>query len=123
MSMRVPEGSIVPLPTPFTGEDARIDEAALRGIVEFQLENGSHGLSCCGTTGEPSSLSVDERKRVVEIVKAAAEFVEISDLGKLGLPIGGFLAEVISGQRLEGLLHLVNLDYHRAQPLHFAVVF
>lgn len=69
--MRVPEGSIVPLPTPFTGEDARIDEAALRGIVEFQLENGSHGLSCCGTTGEPSSLSVDERKRVVEIVKDA----------------------------------------------------
>lgn len=67
--MRVPKGSIVPLPTPFTGEEARIDFAALGRIVEHQIENGSHGLSCTGTTGEPSSLSRDERKRVVEYVK------------------------------------------------------
>ncbi len=71
--MQVPKGSIVPLPTPFTGADAQVDEAALRQIVEFQLQNGSHGLSCCGTTGEPSSLSVDERKHVVEIVKDAVK--------------------------------------------------
>src|SRR5690625_4770229 len=71
--MQPPRGSIVPLPTPFTGEEARIDEAALRRIVEFQLENGSHGLSCCGTTGEPSSLSVAERKQVVELVKDAID--------------------------------------------------
>lgn len=69
--MHVPKGSIVPLPTPFTGADARIDEDALRRIIEFQLENGSHGLSCTGTTGEPSSLSLAERKRVVEVVKDA----------------------------------------------------
>lgn len=66
--MRVPRGSIVPLPTPFTGGDARIDEDALAALIEFQLANGSHGLSCTGTTGEPSSLTVDERKRVVEFV-------------------------------------------------------
>jgi len=68
--MRVPKGSIVPLPTPFTGEDARIDFSALGRIVEHQIENGSHGLSCTGTTGEPSSLSREERKQVVEYVKA-----------------------------------------------------
>jgi len=66
--MLVPRGSIVPLPTPFTGSQARVDEAALARIIEFQLANGSHGLSCTGTTGEPSSLSTDERKRVVEFV-------------------------------------------------------
>lgn len=66
--MLVPRGSIVPLPTPFTGPDARVDEAALAEIIEFQLANGSHGLSCTGTTGEPSSLTTAERKRVVEFV-------------------------------------------------------
>ena len=67
--MRVPKGSIVPLPTPFTGEEARLDLDALGRIIEHQLDNGSHGLSCTGTTGEPSSLSRDERKQVVEFVK------------------------------------------------------
>lgn len=62
-------GSIVPLPTPFTGADARIDEDALAEIVEFQIRNGSHGLSCTGTTGEPSSLSLDERKGVIDLVR------------------------------------------------------
>ena len=66
--MLVPRGSIVPLPTPFIGSEARVDEAALAAIIEFQLDNGSHGLSCTGTTGEPSSLPMDERKHVDEIV-------------------------------------------------------
>src|SRR5690606_4743454 len=66
--MLVPRGSIVPLPTPFTGPQARFDEAALAALIEYQLANGSHGLSCTGTTGEPSSLTTDERKRVVEFV-------------------------------------------------------
>ncbi|HLU81950.1 MAG TPA: dihydrodipicolinate synthase family protein, partial [Trueperaceae bacterium] len=67
--MLAPRGSIVPLPTPFTGDDARIDESSLAALVEFQISSGSHGLSCTGTTGEPSSLSTAERKRVVEFVK------------------------------------------------------
>ena len=67
--MLAPRGSIVPLPTPFTGDDARIDESSLAALVEFQISSGSHGLSCTGTTGEPSSLSTAERKRVVELVK------------------------------------------------------
>ena len=67
-SMQPPKGSIVPLPTPFTGSDAQIDEAALKEIIEFQLREGSHGLGVTGTTGEPSSLSLDERKYVAEFV-------------------------------------------------------
>ena len=62
------KGSIVPLPTPFTGSDAKIDEAALKEIIEFQLREGSHGLGVTGTTGEPSSLSLNERKHVAEFV-------------------------------------------------------
>jgi len=46
----------------------RVDEAALRKLVGWQIEQGSHGLVPCGTTGEAPTLSNDEIRRVVEIV-------------------------------------------------------
>ena len=64
----IPKGSLVPLPTPFTGPNDKIDENALREIINFQILEGSHGLGCTGTTGEPSSLSLDERKFITEFV-------------------------------------------------------
>ena len=66
--MKLPKGSLVPLPTPFTGTDSKIDDKALREIINFQIREGSHGLGCTGTTGEPSSLSLDERKFITEFV-------------------------------------------------------
>lgn len=61
-------GSITPLPTPFTADGAAVDEAALRRLVDFQIDNGSHGVGCTGTTGEPTSLTVEERERVIRVV-------------------------------------------------------
>jgi 4-hydroxy-tetrahydrodipicolinate synthase len=58
-------GSIVPLVTPF--HDGRLDEDALRRLVEFQIRHGSHGISVLGTTGEPTSLTSDERERVMAL--------------------------------------------------------
>jgi len=63
-------GSIVPLVTPF--RDGRLDEAALRGLVEHQVGHGSHGISVLGTTGEPTSLTPDERERVMALAVEAA---------------------------------------------------
>lgn len=63
-------GSIVPLVTPF--RDNQVDIAALEELVEFQIEGGSHGLSCTGTTGEPTALSPEEREGVIETVVRAA---------------------------------------------------
>jgi 4-hydroxy-tetrahydrodipicolinate synthase len=65
-------GSITPLPTPFKNEGAAVDTDALRRLVEFQIANGSHGLSSTGTTGEPTSLSVEERKLVIRTVVEAS---------------------------------------------------
>lgn len=65
-------GSITPLPTPFSEGGAKVDTAAIRRLVEFQIANGSHGLSSTGTTGEPTSLSFDERKLVIRTVVEAA---------------------------------------------------
>ncbi len=60
------QGSIVALVTPFSGEN--VDEKALRGLVDWHVEQGTDGIVPCGTTGESPTLSHDEHKRVVEIV-------------------------------------------------------
>jgi 4-hydroxy-tetrahydrodipicolinate synthase len=62
-------GSIVPIPTPF--RDNKIDEKALGELINWQIENGAHGISVTGTTGEPSALSINERKRVHEVAHEA----------------------------------------------------
>lgn len=59
-------GSYVALITPFT--NGQIDEKALRGLVNFQIENGTHGLVPMGTTGESPTVSEEEHKRTVQIV-------------------------------------------------------
>lgn len=56
-------GSLVPLVTPFRGGE--IDAQALDTLIEFQIRSGSHGLGVTGTTGEPSSLSYEEREFVI----------------------------------------------------------
>ncbi|MEL6335730.1 MAG: 4-hydroxy-tetrahydrodipicolinate synthase [Pseudomonadota bacterium] len=63
-------GSIPALVTPM--KDGKVDEAALSGLVEWQIAEGSHGLAPCGTTGESPTLSHDEHRRVVEIVVECA---------------------------------------------------
>jgi len=59
------KGSIPALVTPL--RDGKVDEAAFRRLVSWQIEQGSHGLVPCGTTGESPTLSHEEHMRVVEI--------------------------------------------------------
>jgi len=65
--LRTLRGSIVALVTPFTAE-GRVDHAALKNLVEFQIANGTDAISPCGTTGEAPTLSVEEYAAVVETV-------------------------------------------------------
>jgi len=59
------KGSIPALITPMKG--GKVDEAAFRKLVAWQIAEGSHGLVPCGTTGESPTLSHEEHMRVVEI--------------------------------------------------------
>ncbi len=59
------------LVTPFQS-DGSIDEPALRGLVEWQVENGIDFLVPCGTTGETPTLSREEWLRVIEVTIAVA---------------------------------------------------
>ena len=60
-------GSMPALVTPFETSGG-VDEDALKRLVDWQIDEGSHGLVPVGTTGESPTLTHDEHKRVVEIV-------------------------------------------------------
>ncbi len=59
-------GSIAPVVTPFTaGGD--VDHESLRGLIRWQIESGSHGISLGGSTGEPSAQTIAERRAAMEV--------------------------------------------------------
>jgi 4-hydroxy-tetrahydrodipicolinate synthase len=69
-------GSIPALVTPFRG--GAVDEAALVDLVNWHVDEGSHGLVAVGTTGETPTLSHEEHEHCIEvIVKTAAGRVPV----------------------------------------------
>jgi len=63
--MSVFRGAFVAIVTPF--RDGQVDEQGLVDLIEFHIENGTHGIVPCGTTGESATLSHAEHHRVVEL--------------------------------------------------------
>ncbi|MEO1422068.1 MAG: 4-hydroxy-tetrahydrodipicolinate synthase [Pseudomonadota bacterium] len=63
-------GSLPALITPFA--NGKVDEAALKSLVNWHVAEGSHGLVPVGTTGESPTLSHEEHERVIELVVEAA---------------------------------------------------
>ena len=59
-------GLTVALVTPL--KDGAVDEQALKKLVDFQIESGTHALAPVGTTGESPTLTHDEHERVIGIV-------------------------------------------------------
>jgi 4-hydroxy-tetrahydrodipicolinate synthase len=58
-------GALVAIVTPFI--DGKLDEQGLMDLIEFQIENGTHGIVPCGTTGESATIGFDEHKRVIDL--------------------------------------------------------
>ena len=58
------KGSIPAVITPFI-ED-KVDYNSLTKVLTHLIDNGSHGLVPCGTTGESPTLSHDEHKKIIE---------------------------------------------------------
>ncbi len=58
-------GSIPPIVTPF--RSGVVDEEVFARLVEYQIVEGSHGVLVNGTSAEPSTLTVDERNRLVSV--------------------------------------------------------
>ena len=64
-------GSLVALVTPMY-PDGSVDEKTLERFVDWQVNEGSHGLVPVGTTGESPTLSHAEHRRVVEVTIAVS---------------------------------------------------
>ena len=63
------KGSIPPLITPM--QDGSIDFDAFARLIEFHIEEGSHGILVNGTSAEPSTLTVAERNELVDVAVSA----------------------------------------------------
>jgi 4-hydroxy-tetrahydrodipicolinate synthase len=57
--------------TPFKADDS-IDEAALRALVNWQIDSGIDFIVACGSTGEAATLDEEEWLTAVRIVAEAA---------------------------------------------------
>ena len=64
-------GSFPALITPM--KNGKVDEQAFRKFVNWQIEQGSHGLVPVGTTGESPTLTPEEHKQVIEVCIAEAK--------------------------------------------------
>lgn len=65
-------GSIAPIITPFD-ENGEFDQSTFESLINWHIESGSHAISVTGTTGEPSSLTIEEREKVMETAIKAAK--------------------------------------------------
>ncbi len=60
-------GAITALVTPFQ-KDGKVDVSNLKKLVRFQIKNHINGIVPCGTTGEATTMDVDEYRLVIETV-------------------------------------------------------
>lgn len=86
-------GSIPPLITPFKRGEVDYDRYA--ALVDFQIEQGSHGILVNGTTAEPSTLTTEERNRLVTraIETAAGRVPVVAATGSQSLAESRVLTE------------------------------
>lgn len=69
-------GSIPPLITPF--KNGSVDYEAYRALIAHQIDAGTHGILVNGTTAEPSTLTLEERNRLVTLaVEVVSERVPV----------------------------------------------
>ena len=77
-------GVLTALATPFAA-DGSVDVALLGAAVDRSINAGVHGVVACGSTGEFSALTGDERRLVVEtVVDRAAQRVPV--IAQTGAP-------------------------------------
>ena len=64
--MAIFQGSAVAIITPF--RNGTVDLTAFTRLIELQIASGTDAIVVCGTTGEASTMSVDERLSVIQFV-------------------------------------------------------
>ena len=71
-------GTYTVLVTPFTADGLAVDVPGLKRLVDWQIEQGIHGLIPLGSTGEFLSMTMAEQEMVMEVcIKQAAGRVPV----------------------------------------------
>ena len=119
-------GSMVALVTPMRA-DGSLDGESLRKLVDFHIQNGSHGIVSVGTTGESATLPFSEH---IEVVKRTVEYAQ----GKIPIIAGSganstseaiFLSEQMANTGIQGFLSVVpyyNKPQQKGLVAHFNAV-
>ena len=69
-------GSIPPLVTPFQNNE--VDYHTYARLVEFQIVSGTHGILVNGSSSEPATLTIEERKNLLDVaLKISAKRVPV----------------------------------------------
>jgi 4-hydroxy-tetrahydrodipicolinate synthase len=126
MSTDIIRGCGTALVTPFDG-DGGIDEAAIRGLVDWQIEQGVHFLVPCGSTGEAATMSVDEHLRVVSIVveQVDGRVPVVAGAGGNNTSVAIALTRQVEAAGASHLLHVTpayNRPPQRGLVAHFSAI-
>ncbi len=119
-------GSYVALITPMD-QSGKIDYPALKKLVEFHKQHGSHGLVSVGTTGESATLPFDEH---IEVVKKTVEYADgeipvIAGSGANSTDEAIFLSQQLADTGIAGFLSVVpyyNKPQQRGMVAHFNAI-
>ena len=119
-------GSYVALVTPMF-DDGEIDYAALRELVDFHIQQGTHGIVSVGTTGESATLPFDEHIEVVKqtVAAAAGRTKIIAGSGANSTSEAIFLSEQMAGLGIDGFLSVVpyyNKPQQKGMIAHFEAI-
>ena len=101
-------GSIVALITPFDGES--VDVSALKRLIQFHHENGTHGIVPTGTTGEASTLSDHEYQLVLHTVAEEnnKRLPIIAGAGSNAPTHAEALADIAAAESADAVLHVMG---------------
>lgn len=120
------KGSYVALITPMD-QSGEIDYPALKKLVEFHKQHGSHGLVSVGTTGESATLPFDEH---IEVVKKTVEYAGddipvVAGSGANSTEEAIFLSKQLANTGIAGFLSVVpyyNKPQQRGMVAHFDAI-
>ncbi|MHB1660833.1 MAG: 4-hydroxy-tetrahydrodipicolinate synthase [bacterium] len=119
------KGLFTAIVTPF--KNGKIDEKALRKLIEFQIENGAEGIVACGSTGESATLSFEEHREVIKIASEIADgkIKVIAGTGSNNTIEAVHLAQEAEKFKIDGHLQIApyyNKPTQEGLYLHFKTV-
>lgn len=124
--MAIFKGAGVALVTPFH-EDESVNYEALEALIEMQIEGHTDAIIVCGTTGEPSTMTEEERVSVIRFVveKVNKRVPVIAGTGGNNTKVAVEMSKTAESLGVDGLL-VVTPYYNKATQdglfLHYKAI-